>query len=234
MEKVMCALWRPSGRDRAQFSAALISELAPELTRAGASRVRVNVQDETVASGAALRQVASDPQQDAVLQYWLPSANDIFRAEIDGIVARYVEKFAAWLVVESTIIPNADHPPVRGERTWGFAQLAFLPRPTRLSYEEWRTIWQSSHTRVAIDTQSNFEYVQNLIVRPLTEGAPEFAAIVEECFPLAALTDPHAFFDAVGDTAKFEANLAAMMASCDRFIDQGAIDVLITSQYDFG
>ncbi len=88
--------------------------------------------------------------------------------------------------------------------------------------------------RVAIDTQSNFEYVQNLIVRPLTDDAPDYAAFVEECFPLEALTDPHAFFDAVGDQAKFEANLATMMDSCNRFIQFGRIDIMPTSQYDFG
>jgi hypothetical protein len=51
---------------------------------------------------------------------------------------------------------------------------------------------------------------------------------------MAALTDPHAFFDAVGDQAKFEANLGAMMESCGRFIQFGRIDIMPTSQYDFG
>jgi len=93
--------------------------------------------------------------------------------------------------------------------------------------------WHSHHTRVAIDTQSNFEYVQNLIVRPLTDNAPAYDAFVEECFPLAALGQPEAFFDAVGDAEKFAANLAAMMDSCAGFIDFTRIDVIPTSQFDF-
>jgi hypothetical protein len=67
----------------------------------------------------------------------------------------------------------------------------------------------------------------------LTEGAPEYHAFVEECFPMEALSDPFAFFDAVGDPAKFEANLNVMMDSCGRFIQFGKIDIIPTSQYDF-
>jgi hypothetical protein len=37
----------------------------------------------------------------------------------------------------------------------------------------------------------------------------------------------------VGDPDKFNANLATMMDSCDRFIDRGTIDVIPTSQYNF-
>jgi hypothetical protein len=45
------------------------------------------------------------------------------------------------------------------------------------------------------------------------------------------MTDPQAFFDAVGDDAKFQRNLATMMDSCSRFLDFDKIDVLPTSQY---
>lgn len=84
---------------------------------------------------------------------------------------------------------------------------------------------------MAIDTQDNFLYVQNVVVRPLTHAAPVYDAIVEECFPDAAMTDPHAFFDAVGDADKLQRNVQAMMESCQRFIDFDKIDVLPSSQY---
>ena len=71
------------------------------------------------------------------------------------------------------------------------------------------------------------------IVRALTPDAPPYVAIVEECFPAAALTDPFVFFDAVRDPARFRANLDRMMASCERFIDSGTIDVIPTGQYSF-
>jgi hypothetical protein len=226
MEKIVAALW---GVDNAQ----LIAGLPAALRAAGASHIRINIRDEAVASGSDLVQKWQEPQQEAVVQYWLPSANAIFRDKADKAIAAHCQRFAAWLVAESTIIANTAHPAKPGTRTWGWSQASFINFRDDLDRAAAIKVWHSHHTRVAIDTQSNFEYVQNLIVRPLTEGAPDYAAFVEECFPFAALTDPQAFFDAVGDQAKFDANLAKMMDSCRRFIQFGRIDIIPTSQYDF-
>ncbi len=70
----------------------------------------------------------------------------------------------------------------------------FLQRPRRLSEQQWLEVWQGSHTRVAIDTQSTFGYRQNVITRPMTYAAPPFDAIVEENFPQEAMTSQHAFY----------------------------------------
>lgn len=226
MEKVVAALWGVDNRR-------LLAELPASLRAAGASRIRINIRDAAVDAGAGLIQKWQDPQQQAVVQYWLPSANAIFRGDADAAIAALCERFHAWLVAESTIIPNRDHPPVAGERTWGWSQASFINFRDDLSHADAVAVWHSHHTRVAIDTQANFEYVQNLIVRPLTEGAPDYNAFVEECFPIEALDNPHAFFDAVGDQPKFDANLDAMMDSCGRFIQFGRIDIIPTSQYDF-
>ena len=232
MEKIIAALWKPEAQPAEDFNAGLMKLMAPALQAAGALHLRLNLQDATVAPGAALRQVNTQPHMHAIAQFWLPSANQRFRGAVDAALATHSERFAAWITVESTIIPNRDHSPVKGGRTWGFSQSTFLGRPPRLTHEAWRQIWQTTHTQVAIETQANFEYVQHVLVQPLTEGAPDFAGFVEECFPLEALTDSHVFFDAVGDQAKFDRNLASMMESCSRFIDFDRIDVLITSQFD--
>lgn len=226
MEKIVAALW---GVD----NAGLLAELPSKLKAAGASGIRINLRDAAVDAGANLIQKWQEPQQQAVVQYWLPSANAIFRGKADGAIAEACERFHAWLVAESTIIANHDHPPTIGERTWGWSQASFISFRDDLSHEDAVAVWHSHHTKVAIDTQANFEYVQNLIVRPLTDGAPGYDAFVEECFPIEALDNPHAFFDAVGDQAKFRANLDAMMDSCGRFIQFGRIDIIPTSQYDF-
>lgn len=226
MEKIICALW---GVDNAK----LLPSLPASLREAGASAIRINIRDEAVAPGATLIQKWQEPQQEAVVQYWLPSANAIFRGQAEKAIAAHCSRFAAWLVAESTIIANTEHPPIQGERTWGWSQASFINFRDDLDRMEAIKVWHSHHTRVAIDTQSNFEYVQNLIVRPLTDDAPDYDAFVEECFPVEALTDPHAFFDAVGDQVKFEANLNTMMDSCGRFIQFGRIDIIPTSQYDF-
>jgi hypothetical protein len=233
MEKIICALWKAEGESREDFNAQLIAKLPAQLKELGAKQIRLNIEEAVTEPAAPLRQSRGAPQHDALVQFWLPSAHRLFREKIDGLLDRTAARWAGWLVLESTVIPNQDHPPQVRERNWGWSQMAFLSLPQGMAHEDWQRIWQEDHTSVAIETQANFEYVQNLVVRPLTPNAPPYVAIVEECFPDAAMTDPFAFFDAVGDKAKFAANLDRMMTSCARFITPGTIDVIPTSQYNF-
>ena len=163
MEKVIYALWKDPVEEDARFTARLLGDIAPRLGGL-AHAVRVNVQDDSVRAGTSPRMTSTRPQMDAVVQLWLPSANDSERA--------------------------------------------------------------------AVDTQSNFEYVQNLIVRPLSYGAPAYVAMVEECFPAAALTDDAVYFDAADAPARLAENQQLMMESCARFIDFDRIDCIPTSQFD--
>jgi hypothetical protein len=233
MEKVICALWAPEGESRADYGARLVETLPAALKAAGATGIRLNIRDATVEPAAPLNQQWQDDQQDAVAQFWLPSANAIFRGPIDEALAAHSRRFEAWLTAESTIIPNADHAPQPGERTWGWSQASFISFRPDQSWLDSVKHWHSHHARVAIDTQSNFEYVQNIIVRPLTDTAPAYSAFVEECFPLEAMTNPHVFFDAVGDEDKFARNTQEMFESCQGFIDMTKIDIIPTSQFDF-
>lgn len=239
MEKVIAALWAPEGESHAEYGARLLATLPAALVEAGAQAVRLNVRDAAAAPGSALVQQWQAPQQAAIAQFWMPSANARFREGVDAVLETHSSRFAAWLVCESTIIANTEHPcsrnvsPGKHERTWGWSQASFISFRPDMTREAAIAHWHSHHTRMAIETQSNFEYVQNLIVCPLTDDAPGYDAFVEECFPLEALDEPQAFFDAVGDVDKFAANLAAMMDSCAGFIDFTRIDVIPTSQFDF-
>lgn len=246
MEKVIAALWAPEGEDHAEYGARLLASLPAALAAAGAQHIRLNLRDEAVAAGDALVQRWQTPQQAAIAQFWMPSANARFRSEVDSALAAHSARFAAWLVCESTIIANVDHQQEPKSvspgklsnnptfsRTWGWSQASFISFRTDLTRADAIAHWHSHHTRVATETQSNFEYIQNLVVRPLTENAPAYDAFVEECFPLEALTQPEVFFDAVGQPDKFAANTTAMMESCNGFIDFARIDIIPTSQFDF-
>lgn len=233
MEKIVCALWRERGEDREAFNARVLAGLPAALAAAGARGIRLNMRDAAVDHAARCVQQWQDPQQDAVAQFWLPSANALFRGAADRALAGHCARFAAWLVAESTIIANAAHPPIAGARTWGWAQASFITFRADLDRAAALRHWHGHHTQVAIATQANFEYVQNAILRPLTEDAPAYDAFVEECFPPQAMADPAAFFAAAGDPAKLDANVAAMMASCRAFLDFARNDVIPTSQFDF-
>lgn len=237
MEKVIYVLWRHRDQDGESLCEQLCRDVATRLVDLGARGVQVNVSDDAVTAADALRQCCTRPQMDAVLSVWLDTAIARYRRPFDDIVEGSVGRTAAYLVTESQPLRNTLHPPVPGQRTPGFAQLAFLKRPPRLTHEAWLDVWHNSHTRVAIETQSSFCYVQNVVVRALSHAAPTFDAMVEECFPSEAMTDPHVFFDAAGDERKYQRNRAAMMESCRRFIDfddtrqHFVIDVVPSSQY---
>ena len=231
MEKVIYLLWRDPAVKPDDFAARLHGTLRRELEAAGALKLRLNVADADVAKAVGLKQVLMKPQPEALAQVWVSSAIRHFRAPLDEAVGRACGRCAAYLVTESQPILNVKHPPQPGQRTFGFAQVALLRKPAKLAPADWLDVWHNSHTHVAIETQSTFEYVQNVVIRPLTPEAPAIDAVVEECFPPAAMTDFKAFFDAPGDEAKFKANFQRMLQSVSRFIEPGRIDVIPTSQY---
>lgn len=224
MEKVIYVLWGDTSN--------LLRELAPQLRKiSGVRSAKLNLADAAVAPAASLRQQHTQPQPNAFAQVWVDSAIAHLRAPVDAAISAHAPRFAAYLVTESQPIVNVKHPPNSGERTTGFAQVALLKKPEKLSHAQWLDVWHNSHTHVAIETQSTFEYIQNVVIRALTKDAPAWDAMVEECFPAAAMSDPYTFFDAPGDEAKFKQNLGRMMESVHRFIELAQIDVIPTSQY---
>ena len=232
----MYAAWRGAAEHPDAFAERLVASVGPSLVEAGALAVQVNVVDHHVAAGdgpppRGHRRVTLDPAIDAVVSAWVRSAVTHLRTPLDRVLGDAGVGAVGYLVSES--VPLApETPPAAGERTAGYTQVALLRRPAAMDEASWRVRWQDHHTEVAIRTQSTTAYRQNLVVRPLHDAAPPLAAIVEETFPLAALTDPYAFFDAVGDDARFAAHIEAMVASTSTFLDaDGGIDVLPTSEY---
>lgn len=239
MEKIMYLLWRPDGTTPERFGEELRTGIAPALVTAGAAGVQANVLDDAVTTGASpvpdgLRRIGTEPQMEAVVSLWLDSAIAPRRRPFEAILDEAGFRPAGYRVCESEPMENRAEIVAPGDRTPGFAQLAFLRRPADLDRQTWLDRWQGRHTQVAIDTQSTFEYRQNLVVDRFHAHGPELDAIVEEGFPEAALDDRHVFYDAVGDPERFEANIAAMRESTRTFIDhEGGLDVLPTSQYVF-
>ena len=231
MEKLVYPLWKLSGDSPEKLRERLLGPVAAGLLEAGAQAVRVSVADEAVAPAAALRQVNSKPAFDALLSLWVDTA--VWSARFEAVFADAVARSHGYLVCESEPIRHAPRAPGNGSRVEGMCQVVFLQRPPRLSRAEWLRVWQGSHTQVAIDTQSTFGYRQNVVVRAVTYGAPVYDAIIEENFPAAAMSSPHAFYAAEGDEEKYQRNLKAMIDSCVRFIDFDRIDVIPTSEYNF-
>ena len=65
----------------------------------------------------------------------------------------------------------------------------------------------------------------------MTHGAPDWAAIVEEHFPIEAMSSPAVFFNAEGDAEKLQRHQREIAESCARFIDFQSINVVHMSEY---
>lgn len=234
MEKIIFIAWKTDESEaRASFCKRLVEDLPAKLLANKAVRhLQINVADNAIEKGEAMVQANTLPRPWGLVSVWMDSAATQL-SEIQKTVSDIGTRTSSYLVTESMPIINTTQLVDLGKRTPGFSQIAILRRPPRLSVEDWLSIWQGSHTQIAIETQATFAYVQNVVARPMSYGAPIYDAIVEECFPEAALTNPEAFYDAVGDKQKFEKNLKIMIDSCTRFIDFDKIDVFLSSQYCF-
>ena len=231
MEKIIYALWKPQSMAPALFNARLQSRLAPALAPQ-VLRLRLNLRDDAVQGATSPCFSAFNPSPDAVVQLWVNTAYPPARTGIEAAIAEYCGRYSAWLVCESNPLPKSDDPPKAGERSSGFSQIAFVLRPPGMTHDAWQDAWQNGHTRLAMDTQSTFEYVQNLVVRPLAHNGPEVWSIVEECFPAEALNDRTIYYASAGNMQSADANEAAMMQSVARFIGEDGCDVFPTSQFD--
>jgi hypothetical protein len=229
VEKMMYAVWKHEGDSDAAFRRKLLEKVSPQIIDAGARKLRIGIVDEHVATASPLIMGSTKPPVSGLVSIWVDTSTR--RRPFEEALQSTVARLEGYLVTESEPIVNTKHVVKEGERTPGLYQVVFLRRPPRLSYEQWLDIWLGSHTKVAIDTQSTFGYRQNVIVRPLTYAAPPYDAIVEECFPAEAMTDPMVFYDAVGDEAKRKRHEKAMLDSVVRFIDFDKMDRIPMSEY---
>jgi hypothetical protein len=212
---------------------ALRTSTVPALRAAGGRRIQVNVVDPAIGPPFGVAPEPGAITLTAAVSVWVNTAEEA-RRRLDGALSASGSGGAWWgyLVTEAEPLPNTTAAPGSDGRVPGFAQVVPLTVPEGLSWGEWRRRWQGSHTSVALSTQSTIRYVQNVIFRALTPGAPPYAGVVEECFPMEAAGDLHVFFDAVGDEARLARHLAAMSESCDRFMD-GVAPVAWTAEYLF-
>jgi hypothetical protein len=200
--------------------------VAEALLDLGVAGLTVNVRDLAV-SKSLMTLTTLDPAAAAVVSIWTQQSYGEQIAQALRLLAAECDRVAAYLVTESTPLLA---PLELGSRTTGLANVALLRQPAGLDYASWLQRWQHDHTPVAIETQSTFGYTQNAVVRALTPNAPQLAGIVEELFPIEAVTDLKAFFGAADD-ADLQQRLSRMVASTSAFGANENIDTVPTSRY---
>jgi EthD domain len=202
--------------------------VAEALLELGVPGLSVNVSDSAVRHSL-MKITTLDPPVAAVVSMWTQQCYGQQMGSAFKLLAAECEEFAAYVVTESVPLNAAVE---SGTRTTGLANVVLLRRPANLDQATWLTRWQGDHTSVAIETQSTFGYTQNLVVRTLTPDAPGIAGIVEELFPIEAVTSMKAFFGAADDD-DLQDRLGRMVASTTAFGANEDIDSVPTSRYVF-
>ncbi|MFE6858113.1 hypothetical protein [Nocardia sp. NPDC057668] len=216
--KLMYALWG-SGLDERLHAA----ELRHRLTDLGASELQVNVRDGDVAA-AQVRHSTYESPIDAIVSVRTRAGHEAVTAALSSVA----DEVNGWIVDERTPIvpPRAEN----GARADALANFALLRIPAELTREEWLHIWHDRHTTVAIETQDTFGYVQNTVTEPVTPGN-RVDALVEELFPMTAMTSAHAFYGTGGDDAELQRRVTRMMESVVSFGAHLNLDLVPTSRY---
>lgn len=224
MEKLLYAVWKEDATPAREFRRTMLEVTAPALLALGVRGLAMNLADDLAVPG--LRIARLDPA--GTVAVWVDTA--VERRRIESLLHAVTPRLAGWLVLESVPLVNTRHVVPPGERIPGLYTVAFLEKPDALTYDEWLARWQGRHTRVAIETQSTFAYVQNVLVRAVTPDAPPWTAIVEEAFPAEAATDPMVFYHA-RSSAELTENQRRMVESCASFIDFDRLETHPMSAY---
>lgn len=210
-----------------QWCTRLRTRVASQLSELDLAGLTVNVRDAPV-SASMMTLTTLDPPVSAVVSIWTQQYYGAALRTALELLAAESQESAAYLVTESVPMPGPDVAP--SARTPGLANIALLRRPADLDVATWLQRWHIDHTPVAIATQATFGYTQNTVVRALTPDAPPIDAIVEELFPIEAVSDLHAFFGAADD-ADLGDRMGKMAASVARFGADRNIDTVPTSRY---
>ncbi len=229
MEKLIYVVWKRAAQSIESFREEMLGGVAAGLEDLGVRGLSVNLADEMAkyAQGMRITRITEPPS--GTVSIWLDTALD--RDPIHRLIEAACQRLAGYLVLESVPLSNTAHVVPPGQRTPGITMVAFLEKPDAMLHDDWLEQWQGRHTRVAIETQSTFFYIQNLIVRAVTRDAPPWSAIVEEGFPAEAPIDPAVFFAAEGSREKLEENRRRLLESCGKFIDFARLESHPMSSY---
>ena len=227
MEKLAYQLWKKDDDSLETFKEALLENLSRDIGEL-VSELQINIADSDVIPANNLAQSNYPPAPNAVL--FIKVKSYFLANTLESHLEKITNKIYGFVVSESIILDSSEKSPL-GLRSEGFSQVVFLEKPKTMSTFDWFDHWTNFHTKIAIQTQSNFIYVQNTVVRSLQKESPSFIAIIEECFPLEAMTDPEVFYNAQNNPEQFAKHVQIMMDSCEKFIDFKKIEVIPTSRY---
>lgn len=226
MEKLVYLLWREPSENADAFARRLVEAVGPKLIASGARQVAVNAADRDADLGRTVPIRDSAPQFAGLVSFWLGCVDDA--PGFAAILRDGAPRSAGYLVTESVPRDFDQRTWPDGVRSPGVKMISVFEQPARLSRAEFIARWHGSHTPLSLEIHPLWRYVRNVVARPLTDGAPNYAGIVEEHVrELADLTDPARFY---GGKDAMAANIQRILADARSFLDLERVMSVVASE----
>lgn len=234
-QKLVYILWPRNGQLITAVPRQLLQECAPALLALGVGKLTMNIDDEHSTVPSPAPKMHRGPGICAQVSVWLDTLEK--QAAVEKILSATGLQMAGYLVEESVYKSYGDnrHSGPRnwpdGERSPGVMAITLLTKPKRYSHEEWIRRWHGVMSPESEKIQPRQRYVRNVIIRPVTEGAPHYDGIVEEAWPSAQhITNPYLFYCA-DNTLQLVRNMLKMLRCILHFHDFHKIRTVTMSEY---
>ncbi len=192
------------------LSESQLSELRAYLLDNRVKRAQIAVTHTTLYDVAkSWQQVNQPPAIWGLLNLWTETTTSIE-------LSRLLDISHSSVVTEHVVMPYKDQKGITAIE--GSLQVATFKFNQQHSHHEHLNYWRNEHAAIACDLQTTLAYTQNYV------AADNIDAVVEELFPVAALTNPLLYF-AAEDKQQLKANMATLIASSNKFIDMSSLNV---------
>jgi hypothetical protein len=235
VEKVMYLTWLGEHSTRSEVSE-VMGRVGEELLALDPVRLSMDVWDPESDIPAPVPTPEGETPLHGVVSLWVGSLEQ--RVPFERALEAAMVRLAGYSVVESLYRDYGDSRwgPARswpdGERSPGVLTVALLQQHPEQSTEEWITRWHTRISPITEEIQPRIRYVRNAVFRPITDGAPPVAGIVEEAWPsLEHVTDPMLFYCADGDPERMNAHVTQMIEEITAFVDLSTLRSVTMSEW---
>ncbi len=235
--KTVFALWNDADLSPEELRRLLVDEVVPDLLDGPVTWASVTVRDEEAAQVSAPTPFPLGVDKPAaLLNLWSsdPGLVDVVLARLEPLGLRA----HAW-VSEASIYTDYGGNRHSGPRYWpdgqrspGVTAVSFLTRPPAIPLDEWVRRWHGRMSPVSEEIQPRTRYVRNLLIAPMTAGAPPFQAIVEEAWPSPRhVRNPFLFYGAGYNPFKLVWNMVRLLAAVASFVKVPQVQTVMMSEW---
>lgn len=232
----MYLAWLDETSTRSEVAEVMLGRVGDELLALEPLGLTIDVWDPESDIPAPVPTPEGETPLHALVSLWVDTIEQ--REAFEGVLGAAPGSVAGYSVVESLYRDyggnqwSAPRSWPDGQRSPGVLTVALLQRHPDQSFDEWITRWHSRISPITEAIQPRTRYVRNAVFRPITDGAPSLAGIVEEAWPsLEHVTDPMLFYCADGDPERMNAHVTQMIEEINAFVDLSTLRSVTMSEW---